>query len=96
MKLFVYSVYDSAVQIYCTPFTAINDADAQRSFVRLCVDTNSTVFQSPRDFTLMRVGVWDDAEASIISYPPVRVMQASRMQLSNDTVEEFEGEAANG
>lgn len=55
-----YSVRDSKVGTYGVPFFTHNDATAKRSFNQLASDPNSVVAHNPEDFSLHRIGEFDD------------------------------------
>lgn len=59
MKLFIYTVYDTLAESHATPFFAVNDDVARRSFVDLVADPRTTVAQHPDDFILFSVGSFD-------------------------------------
>jgi len=67
MKMFAYAVFDSAAGVHSTPWFAVNDRVAQRAFVGLVRDGKSDISLTPTDFSLVRVGVWDDAEGGLSS-----------------------------
>ncbi len=60
MKLCVYSVFDVKSGIFNTPFFQINDNVARRSFMDLVNDPQSLLYKHPEDFTLWRLGEFDD------------------------------------
>lgn len=72
MQLFAYSVYDNKALVYGTPFFAVNDGSAIRSFYDLSNDPNTTVGRHPSDFSLFCVGAYDDQNASLVAAAPVR------------------------
>ena len=65
MILNLYSIYDLKAGVYNTIFTQLNDAVAQRAFIHLIKDENSTISSSPEDFILYCVGAFDDARGYI-------------------------------
>lgn len=65
MLLGAYSVYDECTETYGTPFFVVNDKTAERAFFQLWTDPNSTVFQSPKDFSLYYIGQFDDSDGAI-------------------------------
>ena len=52
MILKVFSVFDSKLQVFNTPFFSRSAADASRSFSDLVRDSRTTVGQHPDDFSL--------------------------------------------
>jgi hypothetical protein len=65
MVLKIYSVYDVKVQSYSTPFFAINDSVALRSFVQLRLDPSTTVHNFPDDFRLYCLGEFSDTGGAL-------------------------------
>ena len=74
MKLFIYSIYDNLAKSHATPFFAVNDDVARRSFVDLVADPRTTVAQHPDDFTLFCVGVFDTESGHTDDLSRVRVV----------------------
>lgn len=60
MKLNMYCVFDVAVGAYMRPFFMHSDGQAVRFFSDLAVDAEHEVAKHPQDYSLARVGVWDD------------------------------------
>ncbi len=60
----LYSVYDSKVQAYLPPFTAVNDGVAIRHFSG-SLRQNGIIQTHPEDFALWRIGTWKPADADI-------------------------------
>lgn len=60
MKQLVYAMYDSKAEVYSRPMYMVNDATAVRNFVNACLDERSQMYSDPADFTLFRLGEWDD------------------------------------
>lgn len=65
MILNLYSIYDLKAGVYNTIFSQLNDAVAQRSFIQLLKDTNSSISLSPEDYCLYCVGSFDDNQGFI-------------------------------
>lgn len=55
MILKVFSVFDSKLQVFNTPFFSRSAADASRSFSDLVRDSRTTVGQHPDDFSCMKL-----------------------------------------
>jgi len=56
----VYAVFDSVAKIYLPPWVQANDGLACRSFVHAVNDRSNQLGQFPADFSLYRVGTFDD------------------------------------
>ena len=65
MKLNVYSIFDSASGLYSRPFFTQSDADAIRSFSDIAIDAEHPIGKHPADYTLFRVGLWDDTTSKL-------------------------------
>jgi len=65
MKLNLYTIYDSKSHAYHQPMFFINEAVALRAFTQACNDPASFLNQSPSDYSLFHLGVWDDDNATI-------------------------------
>ena len=77
MILSVYSVFDAKLAAYNVPFFARTDADATRSFGDLCLDPRSRVAQHREDYSLYRLGQFDDETGLLVPQTPVCLMTAS-------------------
>lgn len=60
MKLNIYSIFDTASGLYSRPFFTQSDAEAIRSFSDIATDAEHPVGKHPSDYTLFRVGIFDD------------------------------------
>lgn len=65
MKYNVYAIFDSKAETYTQPVMHQNDATARRMFHTVCRDKNTTYGQHPGDFTLFRLGTYDDADGML-------------------------------
>ena len=65
MKLFLYAIYDVASGIYDGPWKARTDEEAKRMFGNIAVDPKHPIGQHPEDYSLVRVGDWNDGNAEI-------------------------------
>lgn len=78
----VYSIMDDKAQVFNTPYFAINDPVAARSFTDLCNDGRSTVSQHLGDYHLYCLGEFDDDKGLLKPYDmPIFVCHA--MQCAN-------------
>ncbi len=60
MKLNIYSIFDTASGLYSRPFFDGADASATRAFQDLVSDPEHPVGKHPEDYSIFRVGLWDD------------------------------------
>lgn len=65
MKFGIYSIRDSATDVYAPPFVSHNNNTAMRSFGDLANDPQSSIKKHPSDYALIRVGTWDDDEGRV-------------------------------
>lgn len=72
MRTFIYTVYDNKALVYGTPFFAVTDGSAVRSFSDLVNDANTTVGRHPNDFSLFVVGEYDDQKGLLTPFSPLR------------------------
>lgn len=76
MTKFLYSIRDSKVS-FGVPFLEQSDAAARRGFSFAFHNQNSVVGFSPSDFSLYRIGTFDDVSAKLESITPVFICSAS-------------------
>ncbi len=70
----IYVIYDSKAGLYNTPFFMVNDQVALRSFTDLSQDKSTDVGRHPEDFTLFKVGLYDDVIADFQLFKPAETM----------------------
>ncbi len=70
MKLNMYSIYDTAAACYTRPFYMQSDGQAMRSFTDISSDADHEIGKHPEDYSLHRIGVWDDSNARTHSEKP--------------------------
>lgn len=71
MQLKAYTIYDRKSGIYHSPFFAVSDGSAVRSFSDLANDPGTTVGRHPNDYVLYRAGGFDDQSGLLLSIPIV-------------------------
>lgn len=62
----MYSIYDKVAQTYNTPFFQTNDQVAVRSFRELAADATSSLYRSPSDYQLIRIGAFDSDDGQLL------------------------------
>ena len=88
MLMYMYTVRDSASQLFGRPFYCINVGHAVRGFtdqVNDPADGQNDLFKHPDDFELYEVGTFDDADASFDMYDkpkPVCTAKSVKKQTS--------------
>lgn len=65
MKMFIYSIYDTASAAYMRPFFQQSDGQALRSFSDIANDPNHDIGRHPEDYTLVRIGTFNDQTGKI-------------------------------
>lgn len=71
MNLHAYTVYDRKALVYHSPFFAVADGAAVRSFSDLANDPQTTVGRHPGDYVLYRCGAFDDSSGALVPLPAV-------------------------
>jgi hypothetical protein len=79
MKLFVYAVFDRASGIYDRPWPAHSDEAAMRGFGDVCKNPDAPIGQHPEDYTLFRIGTWDDNKGEIVGEAPEKVVNGAEV-----------------
>lgn len=73
MNLGVYSVFDRKAAVFARPFVAPNDAMALRSYAAALQDPSTELHKFPEDFSLHRLGSFDDDTGQLVAQTPVVV-----------------------
>lgn len=55
----IYSIYDTKMGVYNTPFFAMNNATAIRTFNDAANDGQTNINKHPEDFALFHLGTYD-------------------------------------
>jgi len=97
MKQNIYSIFDTASGLYSRPFFATADELAKRDFGTLAQDADHPIGLHPKDYTLFRLGVWDDTRGELHNEPneslatALEIISASR-NVNRDNLELFDKE----
>lgn len=76
--MFCYSIYDRKANCYNIPFFAQTDGVAVRNFQDLVSDSRSTVYRYPDDFSLYKVGEFNETSGALITLDaPSHISNAS-------------------
>lgn len=73
MILKVFSVYDSKVGSYLSPFFVRSKGEAIRGVVNELENPNSNLAKFPADFTLFEIGEYDDEHGTLVPCAPQSV-----------------------
>ena len=76
MKLNAYSIYDKAVQAYARVFMLRTDQEAERGFATICMDADGDISKAPQDYTLFRIGEFDDGTGELKGCDPMPIARA--------------------
>lgn len=71
MILKIFAIYDAKAEAYNQPFFLHNEGQATRGFSDAVNDKNSIMGKHPADFTLFRIGTFDDSTSTITSESPI-------------------------
>lgn len=69
MRMNVYSFFDTATGAYMRPFFAQADAQAVREFSNLVMDADHPFSMHPKDYSICRIGVFDDQSGELVPEP---------------------------
>lgn len=70
----IYTIFDSKAGFYNKPFYMVNDAVAMRSMGDMLQDPNTELARNPEDFTLFKLGTYDDQSASLDCFTEFEVV----------------------
>lgn len=77
MILYIFSVYDKAVNAYVQPFYARSKGEALRSFSEAANDPQTNICKFATDMHLMFLGEFDDANGTFAPCLPERLVSAT-------------------
>lgn len=81
MKNKIYSIFDEKAVIFNTPFFAMNDALAVRSFQDLAADPSTTIYKHPEDYKLYELGEFCDFKGTVIPVDKPRFIVNAQLNL---------------
>lgn len=79
MKLNAYTIYDVASGTYMRPFFAQADGEAIRGFKDIACDADHSVGKHPEDYTLFRIGEFNDNTGKMAGETPEKLATALEM-----------------
>ena len=74
MKTYMYVIFDSKAEFYNKPFFMVNDQVAMRTAHTMRADPNIDIFNHPEDFTMFKIGEYDDLTAYVKTYEKFEVI----------------------
>lgn len=95
MKTQLYAIFDTAAGIYTKPIFARADGEVTREFQSLCTSNDHPYGQHPEDYSLFRLGIFDDQtgkltdEANECLATGLEMVALSR-NVDRDNMEKFE------
>lgn len=98
MKLIAFSVFDSKAAIFGQPFFAMNEGSAIRDFgdgVNDSSSKNNMWHNHPEDFSLFRIGVFENLTGEFKSEIPKNLITASALNMKNGSEPELKLEPVN-
>ena len=66
MKLNIYSIFDVKTGAYMRPFFLQSDGQAMRMFSDIAIDKDHDVGKHPEDYTLVRIGAFNDVKGELV------------------------------
>lgn len=67
MKIYLYSVYDSAVEAFMQPQFFRSKGEAIRAFSDACNDDKTNFYRHAGDYGFYCLGVFDDSDGSVVA-----------------------------
>lgn len=95
MRLNCYAIFDTAAAVYQRPIFAQSDGEVIRSFTDVATDADHFVGKHPEDYSLHRIGVWDDQNAKFSPEQPECIATALELvaktrNVNRDNVEKLD------
>jgi len=101
MKLNAYSIYDTASGTFMRPFFTTADGQAMRSFKDISTDADHEIGKHPEDYTLYRLGIFNDNTGEFIPETPevlatALAMVAASRNVDREQMDAFEASISPG
>lgn len=80
MKNIIFSIYDQKAKAYLTPFFAVTEGLAIRMFSGTINTEDNYISKNPEDFTLYKIGEFDDSNGTITPCDPEALTNGLRMK----------------
>ena len=77
MKVTLFAVYDSASGVYDGPFPGKAEGHVIRSFSDQCLNADGPMGAHPEDFTLFKIGTWNDGTAELVDEITVKLINGA-------------------
>lgn len=81
----VFSIFDAKAAAFMQPFFSVNEATARRAVAQALLAPDSMLGKFPEDYTLMRVGMFDDEKGQLhaVELPTVVCPVAALREVSH-------------
>lgn len=79
MKLLAFAVLDEKIGAFLNPFFVVAPGQAIRSFEDAIADKETPLGKHPSDYTLYRVGEFDDAAGELVGEKPVFMARGAEL-----------------
>ena len=83
MKVSLYAVFDRCSGVYDGPIPGRADAETIRNFKFMCENPESKMSQSPEDYTLFKVGTWNDGTGEVEDVVPEKLINGAEAVSGN-------------
>ena len=80
----LYAIFDRASGIYDGPLPGHSDAHIMRKFGDLAKNPDSDVGKHPGDFTLFRVGTWNDGTGKLVDTVTEKIVNGLEILAADD------------
>ena len=87
MKLIMFTVFDVKAEAYLPPFFLPNESMAMRIFSDMAGDTDHQFGKHPEDYTLFKLGEFDDNSSKINMYKTAPELVSTALQAKSLNVE---------
>ena len=74
MKVDLYAVFDRCSGVYDGPIPGRADQEMMRNFTFMCGNKEHKISQSPEDYTLFKVGKWNDGTGEVEPMTPEKLI----------------------
>ena len=76
MRINIYAIYDTKSEAFGKPLFFNTDGLAQRSFYEACEHEESEFKKYPHDFSLLKIGTYDDENGKLQAQKPEEIATA--------------------
>lgn len=74
MIIKIFAVFDSKADAFNSPFFIMNEGQAIRGFTDAVNDKNNPIGQHPEDYSLFRIGDYNDSNAALTPENPTALI----------------------